>query len=176
MTELSPDEIFAELDAEIALVAKNTSIKSNAEINRRKSLDIRRPKADRDVSKALYLEAVAIQEANAWLVEASCAMFTHQYCDGCGSSHWVFLQFMEKLSLIRLPTTVRWQRVPALRDGFPRETIIQNHKTHICSHCASDHGFTLEGTFGTLDLSSAEPFGISPTYYQEDANATNEEN
>ncbi len=167
-------DIFAELDAEIAVASKKANIKSTMEANRKKASNMFLAKPQREAAKALYLEALALSEAQSWRLEASCALFTVQTCDGCGSTHTLFLQFMEKFSLIRLPTTVRWQRVPALRDGLPRRTIIQNHKTSICGDCATDHGFFYDEPMNFMlpDNLSLSP---SATYTQEDVNAPSEE-
>jgi len=167
VTDLSTDDFFAELDAEIAAAVKASSLKTNIEAERRKSLNTRLDSATRLAAKANFLEAQALIDAELWTATALVAMFSEQTCDGCGSTHRIFLHYMEKQHQHRKPTNKRWVRTTALTSPLPRETTVIPTITHVCADCCSEHGFHFSGATMTI----RETVAPSATYFQEDINA-----
>lgn len=165
------DDFFAELEAEIATHTAKAKLKSDAEAARKKAHNTRLSPAARAEAASTYKELSAIVEAEQWGAVSTVALFTEQTCDGCGSVHRVFLQYMEVQAMIRKPSTQRWVRIskPVPEEVLPRETLIQPHRTHICSHCCEDHGFALEAA-SHLPVSQSA-LSVSQTYLQEDINA-----
>lgn len=165
------DDFFAELEAEISTAMEKVKIRKDAEAAKKKAHNMRLAPATRLEAGKVYKELSAVIEADQWAARATIALFTEQTCDGCGSVHRVFLQFMELQVLKHRPTTQRYVRVgkPAPRDFLPREVMIQPHHTHVCYECCEDHGFdpSLAAQLQTV-TSAAAP---SATYFQEDINA-----
>lgn len=165
------DDFLAELEAEIAADLAKASRKSAVETARKASRDMTKSKEVRERHLADYKALQALLEAEQWQIDAVCAMFSEQVCDGCGSTHRTFLQFMERHSMVKKPTTLRWVRVTSARKDIPRETLIQPMTTHICGDCCEDHGFALEGP-SRSELPIRDFISTSTSYTQEDINAT----
>jgi len=166
MTDLSTSDFFAELDAEIAVALKQSSLKSGAEAERRKSLNPRLDALTRQQAKANFLEARALLDAELWTGIALAAMFSEQTCDGCGSVHRIFLQYMEKQHQPRKPSNKRWVRTTAPSPALPRETTVIPTITHVCADCCHEHGFDFSGATMVI----RESLAPSATYFQEDIN------
>lgn len=163
------DDFFAELEAEIAVATKASKLKADREAAKKRANNNHIPKAHRDRASADYRALDAELQTLEWVSTSTVAMFTEQTCDGCGSIHHVFLQYMETQQLIRKPTTQRWRRVTKPDPDLPRESLLQPMLTHICSNCCEDHGFALL-TAKRLK-SRKETITPSFTYDQEDINA-----
>lgn len=163
------DDFFAELEAEIAVHTAKAQLKSDAEAARKRAHNTRLAPAVRAAAATNYKELTALVELDQWAVTATVALFTEQTCDGCGSVHRVFLQYMEVQSMVRKPSTQRWIRTPKPSPDTPRETLIQPHRTHICSDCCEDHGFALSSASHLPNSEAA--IAISQNYFQEDINA-----
>lgn len=163
------DDFFAQLEAEIAEATKASKLKADRDAAKKRANTMTLPTAARQRAAEEYRQLTAALAASEWTAISTVAMFTEQSCDGCGSTHYVFLQYMELRQLIRKPTTQQWVRVTKPNDELPRETLLQPMITHICSHCCEDHGFAL------LKASRLAPrkdtLAPSFTYDQEDINA-----
>lgn len=163
------DDFFASLDAEIAEALEKTKLKAKRDEAKRKANTVSLPTATRRRAAEEYKELSNLLAATEWASISTVAMFTEQSCDGCGSTHHIFLQYMELRQLIRKPSTQQWVRVTRPDPALPRETLLQPMTTHICSHCCEDHGFAL------LSANRLSPrlecVAPSPTYTQEDINA-----
>ena len=163
------DDFFAELEAEIAQATAKTKLKSDREAAKKAANNPHLSSASRQRASAEYRELSKLLEAEEWSIISTVALFTEQQCDGCGSVHRVFLQYMERQALVRKPSTQRYVRTPKPQSSAPLETLIQPHRTHICADCCEDHGFAL------LDANYLHPAdtvaNLSTTYTQEDINA-----
>lgn len=162
-------DFLEELEAELSVNLEKIQREKAAEAARKAANNMRMPKAFREQSKEEYLALKAQIEADQWAVEASVAMFTEQRCDGCGSTHRTFLQYMERQYIVKKPSTLRWVRVTSARADVPRETLVQPMTTHICADCCEDHGFALEGP-SRSDLPARGLITTSTTYAQDDIN------
>ena len=101
------DDFFAQLDAEIATFTKASKLKADREAAKRKANNMRAPASARAAAKAIFQALDAELAAQEWQAIKTIALFHEQTCDGCGSIHHTFLQFMEVSSLIRKPSTQR---------------------------------------------------------------------
>jgi len=164
------DDFFAELEAEIAVSLAATKLRSDRETARKKANTKTLPIAVRAAASEEYKAISKLLEAEEWSAVSTIALFTEQHCDGCGSTHRVFLQYMELQKQVRKDSTQRWVRVPRPSELLPRETLIQPTTTHICADCCEDHGFAIEGAERLLDRT--ETFVPSFNYVQEDINVT----
>ena len=163
------DDFFAELEADIAKHISATKLKQDRDAARKKANTHTLPASVRQAAAAEYKQIDQVLAAAEWTSVSTVALFTEQVCDGCGSTHRVFLQYMETQQLIRRPSTQRWNRVTKPTEGLPRETLIQPMTTHICASCCEEHGFALL-TADRLNRTNAV-VAPSMTYTQEDINA-----
>jgi hypothetical protein len=165
------DDFFASLNAEIETELAKTKAASNAEALKKKAHNMRLDPKTRAAAGEEYKAIQAALEAEQWITVSTTALFTEQSCDGCGSVHHIFLQFMECQQLKRKPTTQRWARVtrPSTHSDLPRKTLIQPHRTHLCADCCQDHGFYLSSAEALLPTAQASVPSL--TYVQEDLNA-----
>ena len=168
MTE--PFDLFAELDAEIAKVSAKSKLKSDAESLRKKANNMRLDTEVRRRAAVEYREIQAIVEADLWEVVKTAALFAEQSCDGCGSKHFNFLQYMQQERKVRKHSDIRWVRIACPLGLRAKETIIQPLTTHICADCCEDHGFDAQRP--TIRLMPHEgALTVSRSYIQEDINA-----
>ncbi len=168
------DDFFAELDAEIKLVTDKATIRQRAADAKKKSNNRWIPREQREAAEADYFQLRAIIEADLWKAIATVALFSEQQCDGCGSVHRLFLQYMEAQVQHKKLSNKRWIRTSVPNSELPRETFFQPHRTHICAHCADDHGFKVEEGIA-LPISHA-PLSVSDNYLQGDINGPSEAN
>lgn len=167
------DDFFAELEAEIAVAVKASKLKSDAAALKRTANNMRLDQRTRQRAAEEWRAVQAIVEANLWEPVAAGAFFTEQICDGCGSVHRTFLQFMQKEERVHNRSTVRWVRVPLPMNGLPSQTIIQPLKTHVCADCAHEHGFVVtEPDVRLMPLVGG--LTVSSNYVQGDINAQEE--
>lgn len=164
------DDFFAMLDAEIAVANKAAKMKADREAARKKANNRHASAEARAAAKARFLDLDAQLAAQEWTPIKTIALFSEQRCDGCGSVHHVFLQYMECHELIRKPSTLRWVRVTKPDTDLPREAMIQPMLTHICPSCCEEHGFSLASNPRQLALRK-QAIAPSTTYIQEDINA-----
>jgi len=167
MSELSNDDFFAELEAEIAAAERKSKLKSSIDSERKKAHNQRLDAATRAKAKANFLEAQALIDAELWASTSLTAFFSEQSCDGCGSIHRIFLHYAERQHQPKKPSNKRWVRTTAPQPGLPRETSVLTSITHICADCCHEHGFPI----GADALSISSPVSPSPHYHQEDINA-----
>lgn len=161
-------DFLAELDAELAEVAAKAKKASQLEKLRKQTNNMRLPSNLRAEAKASYLALQAEADQFSWLPTTSIALFSEQLCDGCGSVHRVFLQFMELQTHRTKPSTQRWVRVSKPLSDLPRESMIQPLSTHICADCCEDHGFGISPSTSRLETSTS--ITVSSNYIQEDIN------
>lgn len=167
------DDFFAELEAEIASATKKSRLKADAVKLRKTAHNMQISPARRAEAAAEFRSIQAIVEANEWEAIRFAAMFTEQACDGCGSTHHNFLQYMKEERKVRDKRSRRWVRVSKPNSTLPYETIIQPISTHICSDCCEDHGFSvLAPSIRLLPRDGA--LTVSQTYEQGDINAPSE--
>ena len=162
-------DFLEELNAELAEITEKAKKASQAEKLRRASNNMRLPAASRQAAKAEFLLIQTEAEKFLWSAKTSIALFSEQQCDGCGSVHRTFLQFMEHQVHNTKPTNQRWVRVSKPHPDLPRESLIQPLSTHICPDCCEDHGFGIFPNSPRLETSAS--ITASPTYTQEDLNA-----
>jgi len=168
ITDLASDPFFLELEAEIAKITAQDKLKAERDLAKKRANTTSLSSAARAEASGKFKALSAILEANEWGAISTVALFSEQTCDGCGSVHRIFLQFMELQQLIRKPTTQRWVRVSKPMPLLPKQTMIQPVITHLCADCCDDHGFNLAHS---LSLTSrVETVGPSMTYVQEDLN------
>lgn len=163
------DDFLAQLDAELTTLAETSKKASKLESLRKKSLNNFIPHEARSAAKSEYLAIQFEVEALLWKPQTSIALFSEQVCDGCGSIHRTFLQFMEQQVHVKKPSTQRWVRVTKPQALLPRESMIQPLTTHICSDCCEDHGFAISPA--SLRLETSTSITTSAAYLQEDLNA-----
>lgn len=167
------DDFFAELEAEIQTALAKTNLKAKASELKRQAFDRTVGQRVRDRAMAEWKTIQAMIEAEHWRPVATVALFTEQQCDGCGSVHRVFLQYMERQAHINKRMGERYSRTSLPNPDLARETLIQPHRTHICADCCEDHGF---GLAFAMSLSvSPSALNISDNYLQGDINAPSEE-
>ena len=163
-------DLFAELEAEIASVTAKSKLRVDAEALRKQSNNMRLDSAVRRRAAEEYRLVQAIVEADLWEIVKFGALFSEQVCDGCGSVHHTFLQYMKQERKLRRHSDIRWSRTTKVIKGVPYETIIQPLTTHMCSDCCEDHGF--EVLRPTIRLMPHEgSLTVSASYIQEDINA-----
>lgn len=163
-------DFFAMLNAEVSKHLAEDKLRKDRDQAKKRANTIQLSREARAKASDEYRELSRILEASEWASVSTVAMFSEQSCDGCGSSHLIFLQYMEQQQLIRKPSTQRWVRVtrPAPAEVLPRETLIQPMTTHLCAHCCEDHGF---GLLSAQRLSPrSDTITPSTTYTQEDIN------
>lgn len=165
------DDFFAELEADIAKHLAADKLKRDRDNAKKRANTTSLPSGVRAAASAEYKQLNELLAAQEWKAISTVAVFTEQTCDGCGSTHRIFLQFMEHQSMVRQATNQRWVRVtkPRPESELPRESLLQPITTHICSHCCEDHGF---GLIQASRLAPrAEAVVPSFTYQQDDINA-----
>lgn len=168
------DDFFAELEAEISAANAKKALKSDAVKLKKQATNTRLSNAVRTKAAAEFKAVQAIVEANQWEVVRCGALFAEQSCDGCGSVHYNFLQYMQEEVKVRDPRSRRWVRVVLPIEGMVMETIIQPLTTHICSDCCMDHGFNvLTPSIKLLPMGGS--LTVSPVYHQGDINGPAEE-
>jgi hypothetical protein len=170
-----PDDFFAELNAEIAKATAKSKLKLDAVALRKKAHNMRLSPKQRQEAADEFKAIQAIVEAELWEPVRSGALFAEQACDGCGSVHFNFLQFMQEERKVRDHRTRRWIRVSVPDTSLDRETIVQPLKTHVCSDCCDDHGFNVRAPSIRL-LPRDGGLSVSPTYHQGDINDPSQEN
>lgn len=141
---MSDDDFFASLEAEIEAATKASKLRADREAAKRRANNMRAPLETRAKAKAEFQALDAELQAQDWHRVKTVALFSEQTCNNCGSTHRVFLQYMELRQLIRKPTTQHWARVSHPSEDLPRETLIQPSTSPICSNCCEDHGFAFE--------------------------------
>jgi len=165
------DDFFAELEAEISQYVETAKLKKDRDAAKKRANTTSLPSAVRARASEEFKALNEILAAQEWASVKTLALFTEQTCDGCGSVHRIFLQYMELQQMVRKPTTQRWVRVtkPVPEDQLPRESLLQPMTTHICADCCEDHGFALL----TGSRLAPRPEAVVPsfTYHQEDINA-----
>lgn len=163
------DDFFAELEADIAKYVEADKLKRDRDAAKKRANTMTLPSAVRARASEEYKALNELLAAQEWASVKTIALFTEQTCDGCGSIHRVFLQYMELQQMVKKPTTQRWVRVSKPSDELPRESLLQPMTTHVCADCCEDHGFAL------LTASRLAPrtdvLVPSFTYHQEDINA-----
>jgi hypothetical protein len=169
------DPFFAELEAEIEQATKASRLKSDAAALKKQALNMRLSTRERQRAAEEYKSLQTIIDATLWQPLRAGALFTEQTCDGCGSVHYNFLQYMQEECRVAKPADRRWIRVGMPMDGLPTDTILQPLKTHICSDCCTDHGFDVNLPNIRL-MPRGEALTVSPTYVQGDINDPSQEN
>ena len=157
------DPFFDQLNAEIQQQLKKTKIVKSGKEARRKAAN---PFASPTDKQEWYEQREAF-EAATWLPISTVALFAEEQCDGCGSTHRIFLQFMERQVETLKPANKRLRRVTHLNHKLPKECLIHRTTTHICADCCTDHGFDLESA---LKMISTAPVAASKLYSPEDIN------
>lgn len=168
------DDFFAELEAEIAVHTQRAEVKKSATAAKKRAANKTLSEVERAAADREWREYQAIIDAEIWQPLSSVAFFTEQVCDGCGSTHRVFLQYMEQQTTRRASRShdKRWVRVKLPEPGLPKTTMVQQHHTHVCADCCVDHGFGFENADR---FAFPQAIAISQTYLQGDINAAPEE-
>lgn len=166
-------DILSQLDAELAKVSKKSALETER-LRLSKKLQDRRIGDEQRQTLRAQLSSVSVElDLIRWRVESSVALFTTQHCDNCGSTHRVFLQFMEEQRTIRAPFVYRYVRVAKPTSGLPTKVLNQLKTTHICADCCSDWSYDLNTA--TLILGHVEQLNIAPNYEPADLNSDLEE-
>lgn len=166
-------DILSQLDAELAKVSKKSALETERLRLSKKLQDRRIGDEQRQTLRAQLSSVSAELDLIRWRVESSVALFTTQQCDNCGSTHRVFLQFMEEQRTIRAPFVYRYVRVAKPTSGLPTKVLNQLKTTHICADCCSDWSYDLNAA--TLILGHVEQLNIAPNYEPADLNSDLEE-
>lgn len=169
--DLGSDDFLADLMKEVQKTTEEALLKS-------KVVDLQKKIRDRRFSDEKKLELLSdLGEAQArlqvimWRPLANVAFFTTQKCDGCGSEHSVFLQYMQRQETTSGAKVSRYQRVSRPHPELPNEVIKQVTETHVCVDCCEDHGFTMSAAVSKFQrnmLSDTRPFSVSSGYVQEE--------
>lgn len=167
------DDFFAELEAEIQEATAKKVLKSDAVKLKKQANNERLNKRIREKAAAEYKAVQAITEANEWEIIQCGALFAEQSCDGCGSIHYNFLQYMQQEQKLRDNRSRRWVRINLPVSGMALETIIQPLTTHICSDCCTDHGFNVKTPSIRL-MPHGGALTVSAAYQQDDINGSEE--
>jgi hypothetical protein len=168
------DDFFDQLNAEIAQITAKSKLKADATKLKKAANNMRLPASERQAALAEFRSIQSIVEADLWRAVKIAALFTEQKCDGCGSIHYNFLQYMLEEQMIKHPTTIRWTRVPIPPKGLARCSIIQPLATHVCADCGEDHGFNPQTPEVRL-LPAEGGLTVSATYQQGDINGPSNE-
>lgn len=170
------DDFFDELNAEIGVALAKAGRVAKANSLRKTSNNMRASTSQRADAKAEWKSIQFELDEALWIDDKIFAMFSEQTCDGCGSTHRVFLQYMLRQRMIKRASTIRFIAVgKPVGNTIPRGVLSQPLRTHICSDCCGDFGFDLvSGDNLTLDY--AHPLTVSRHYIQEDINEVTEEN
>lgn len=166
-------DILSQLDAELAKVSKKSALETERLRLSKKLQDRRIGDEQRQTLRAQLTSVSAELDLIRWRIESSVALFTTQHCDNCGSTHRVFLQFMEEQRTIRSPFVYRYVRVAKPTSGLPTKVLNQLKTTHICADCCSDWAYDLGNA--TLILGHIEQLNIAPNYEPADLNSDLEE-
>lgn len=158
------DPFFDQLNAEIDAAMKRAKRISSGKAARDRASTPFATAADKE-NWQLQREAY---EAETWQSVAIVALFGEEQCDGCGSNHQVFLQFMEQQIEIARPANRRFRRVQKVTQGLPKKVLVHKTTTHICCDCCGDHGFELENA---TQIKSQTPVIASRFHHSEDINA-----
>lgn len=160
------NDFLADLDLSIQQeLAKQKIIRSGSAAKKRAST----PFAT-SANKEEWSLQQAAYEAEIWQPVALVAFFSEQQCDGCGSVHRMFLQYMERQIEYSKPSNKRLRRVEHPNLLLPKEAMVQYATTHLCSDCCADHGFPLPETVERIRFT--ETITASRNYHQEDINAS----
>lgn len=166
------DDFFADLEAEMNKAMSKSKRASDAEKARKAANNMRASTEDRRIAKNQWLEISKEIEAEQWMDSAIFAMFSEQTCDGCGSTHRTFLQYMLQQSMVRRPSTQRFVMIRKPVESLPRRMMVQALTTHICAHCCEEHGFYQEGR-KMIHLPSL--MTVSGTYIQDEIETDEED-
>lgn len=168
MTELLDLDILAQLDQELAKVSKKSALETER-LRLSKKLQDRRLGEDQRTTLRAQLTSVSVElDLIRWKILRSVALFTTQHCDNCGSTHRVFLQFMEEQATIRTPLVYRYVRVAKPTAGLPTKVLNQLKTTHICADCCADFDYDINDA--TLILGHVEQLNIAANYEPADLN------
>lgn len=168
------DDFFDFLNGVIDEAAKKQALKKDAAKLKKDANNFQLSPRARAKAAAEWRAIQAIVEANQWRVVQTAAFFTEQLCDGCGSVHHNFLQYMQEEVKVKNPSDRRWVRTALPEEGIERTTIVQPLKTHICSDCCDDHGFNANAPAIRL-MPMEGGLTVSATYNQGDINGGHNE-
>lgn len=165
------DDFFDSLNAEIAAEVAKSNRAKDLEKHRKAANNRFATKEQRTMSKLEYERLKAALDAEQWGTECYYAMFSEQICDGCGSVHRTFLQYMAKQFAITNQSAQRFYPVtkPEFSD-LPRRVMIQPLTTHVCADCCADHGFDFEETDRMVLKPRKGGISVNPNYEAEDIN------
>lgn len=164
------DDFFDSLNAEIDKAIAKQALKKDAAKLKKDANNFQLSPRQRQAAAAEWRAIQAIVEANEWRPIQVAAFFTEQACDGCGSVHFNFLQYMQEEQKVKSASREkRWVRVLVPEGDLERTTIIQPLKTHICADCCDDHGFSARAPAIRL-MPMEGGLTVSSTYNQGDIN------
>jgi len=155
-------DILSQLDAELAKVSKKSALETERLRLSKKLQDKRIGSEQRTTLRAQLTSVAAELDLIRWRIISAVALFTTQQCDNCGSTHRVFLQFMEEQRTIRAPFVYRYVRVAKPTADLPTKVLNQLKTTHICADCCSDFDYNLNDA--TLILGHIEQLNIAANY------------
>lgn len=167
---MDTDDFFAALDLEIAQVTSKAKLRADRDAAKKRANTMTLSQSARKRAAEDYHEISRLLEAEEWRSVSTTALFTEQTCDGCGSVHRTFLQFMEVQAQVKRPTSIRWVRTPKPCPDLPRNIMVQYATTHVCADCCDDHGFNW--AYAETAPRIKDLLAISPTYVQEDINGS----
>lgn len=159
--EVSDFDFLAMLDAQIAKATSKSKLESEkkkAQQAARGTVGQARINAMAEI-KAINFELEAIQ----WKPLASVVLIAKQSCDGCGSTHEIFLQHMQRQETVFRPKVERWVRTMKVDHSLPKEVVFQTSISHCCVDCLGDFGFDLSSGLVKFARHS-EPFSIPAGY------------
>lgn len=170
---MSDDDFFADLNKEIATAIAKSKRVSAAKKARKAANNMRASTEERRIAKSEWLAISKELEAEQWRDEAIFTMFSEQSCDGCGSTHRTFLQYMLQQVLIRKPSTQRFVIITKPVCSLPREVMVQPLTTHICADCCHEHDFDLTSPVRKV-VSLPGTMTVSGNYVQDEIDEEDE--
>ena len=165
------DDFFAELEADIAKYVEADKLKRERDAAKKRANTMTLSPSIRAKASEEFRELNNLLAAQEWASIKTIALFTEQVCDGCGSTHLLFLQYMELQHKVVGAPAQRWIRVskPQPEAALPRESLLQPMTTHVCASCCEEHGFLLLTANRLAPRQDAVTTSL--TYHQEDINA-----
>jgi len=140
MSNINPDDFFAQLDASIVGVVAKPQLE-------KRKLEIERALRDKHITDTdVFLLNDELKEVRekiteiVWQPTANVAMVALQQCR-CGKRHTMFRELMQRQISRVKPLVERWARTDTVTDGLPYEVIYEFKAVKHCSSCLSALGF-----------------------------------
>lgn len=137
-------DIFAQLDAELASVAKASDAKAKlAKTPKISSVNFAFLSPEKRAEMAEERQRLlAEMRSIEWRALANVAFFRREAC-ACGKVHYSFLRMMQRITTTSGKPVTRWAVGADLTLTLPKEVIYEDAKIEMCHDCATSMGFDL---------------------------------